>query len=61
MKRIIAGLVLAGAAYGIYRYTKMTAEQKSDLKRRGKDFLDKNISGVTNVFRRKAAADHVNS
>jgi len=62
MKRTIAGLLLAAAAYGIYRYSKMPAEQKNDLKRRGKSFLDKNISDVSNLFsKRRSTADHVNS
>jgi hypothetical protein len=58
MKRTIAGLLLAAAAYGIYRYTKMTPQQKNDLKRRGKDFLDKNVSDVNNLFRKRATANH---
>lgn len=55
MNRAI-GLLLAGAAaYGVYRYSKMSPQQKSALKQRGKDFLDKNLSGVKNMFNKKAA------
>ena len=43
MQRKLLGLLFAAAAYGFYRYNKMTPEEKSDLKRRGKDFLDKNM------------------
>ena len=51
------GLLLAGAAaYGAYRYSKMSPQQKSDLKQRGKDFLDKQVGGVKNLFGKKAAA-----
>ena len=46
-------LLAAAAAYGYYRYSKMTPEQKTDLRRRGKDLLDKNLSGVTNMFNKK--------
>jgi hypothetical protein len=51
------GLLLAGAAaYGAYRYSKMSPQQKSDLKQRGKDFLDKQVGGVKNMFGKKTAA-----
>jgi len=61
MKRTITGLLLAAAAYGVYRYSKMTPQQKSDLKKRGKDLLDKNVSDVSNMFRKRAAANHADS
>ena len=48
-------LLAAAAAYGYYRYSKMTADQKTSLKRKGKDFLDKNISGVTDLFHKRSA------
>lgn len=55
MNRAI-GLLLAGAAaYGVYRYSKMSPQQKSALKQRGKDFLDKNLSGVKNMFGKKTS------
>ena len=54
MQRSLVGLlVAAAAAYGYQRYSKMTPEQKTDLKRKGKDLLDKNFSGVRNMFNRK--------
>jgi len=43
MQRKLLGLLFAAAAYGIYRYNQMTPEEKSDLKRRGKEFLNKNM------------------
>lgn len=43
MQRKLLGLLFAAAAYGIYKYNRMTPEEKSDLKRRGKDFLNKNM------------------
>jgi hypothetical protein len=43
MQRKLLGLLFAAAAYGIYKYTKMTPEEKSDLKKRGKEFLSKGL------------------
>jgi hypothetical protein len=59
MQRKLLSLLFAAAAYGIYRYTKMTPEQKSDLKRRGKDFLNKNM-GFEDMNGRKTTAVPVN-
>jgi hypothetical protein len=57
MQRSLLGLVLAGAAaYGYHRYSKMTPEQKADMKKRGRDFLDKNINDVKNMFGKKTKA-----
>lgn len=41
-------LTAAAAAYGAYRYSKMTTEQKKNLKKKGQDFFDKNLSGLQN-------------
>ena len=59
MQRKLLGLLFAAAAYGIYRYTKMTPDQKSDLKRRGKDFLNKNM-GFEDINGRKTTPVPVN-
>ena len=53
MQKKLLGLIFAAAAYGVYRYTKMTPEQKAELKRRGGDFLDKNMGSFGNVFGKK--------
>lgn len=53
MQRKLLGLLFAAAAYGIYRYTKMTPEQKAELKKRGGDFLEKNMGSVGNLFGQK--------
>lgn len=56
MNRRGLGLLLAGAAaYGYYKYSKMTPQEKSDLKARGKSFVDKNLGGLRNLFSRKPA------
>ena len=55
MQRKLLGLLFAAAAYGLYKYSRMTPEQKGDLKRRGKDVLDKNVGDVGNMFGKKPA------
>lgn len=57
MQRKGIGLLLAAAAaYGYYKYSKMTPEQRNSLKQKGKDFLDKNLGGVKNMFGKKTSA-----
>ena len=59
MQRKGIGLLLAAAAaYGYYKYSKMTPEQRNSLKQKGKDFLDKNLGGVKNMFGKKASASN---
>jgi hypothetical protein len=41
MQRKLLGLLFAAAAYGYYKFSKMTPEEKQDLKRRGGDLLKK--------------------
>jgi hypothetical protein len=43
MLKTLGVLVAAAAAFGIYKYSKMTPQQKKDLKEKGKDFLDKKM------------------
>ena len=58
MKRNRVGLLLAAAAaYGAFRYYKMTPEQKSSLKTKGKDFLNKNLSSLNIFSKRKATVN----
>ncbi len=61
MQRKGLGLLLAAAAaYGYYKFTKMTPEQKQDLKQKGKDFLDKNLNELGSVFGKKTPATNGN-
>lgn len=54
MQRKGLGLLLAAAAaYGYYKYSKMTAEEKNGLKEKGKKFVDKNFGGIGNLFGKK--------
>ncbi|HET9824849.1 MAG TPA: hypothetical protein VFP87_05915 [Chitinophagaceae bacterium] len=41
MKKSLALVLGALAAFGLYKYSKMTPEQKNNLKTKGKDLLDK--------------------
>ena len=59
MQRSKVGLLLAAAAaYGAYRYSKMTPEQKGDLRTKGQDFLNKNLGGLKNIFNTKKATSN---
>ncbi len=60
MQRKLLGLLFAAAAYGLYKYTRMTPEQKGDLKKRGKDFLDKNLGDVSSMLGKKPVTAPVN-
>jgi hypothetical protein len=53
-------LLAAAAAYGAYRYSKMSPQAKSDLRSRGKGFLDKNLGGLGNLFGKKTATANAN-
>ncbi len=53
-------LLAAAAAYGVYRVSKMTPQQKNDLKQKGKDFVDKNLEGVKNMFGKKTPTTNGN-
>jgi len=56
MLRNKTGLLLAGlAAFGYYKYSKMTPEQKNSLIEKGKDLLNKNFGGLENLFGKKTA------
>lgn len=49
MSRKKIGLLLAAAAaYGIYRYSKLTPEQRNSLMTKGKDLLSKNLGTLKN-------------
>lgn len=56
------GLLLAGlAAYGAYRFSKMSPQQRNDLKERGKKLVNDNLGGLGNIFGRKHAATEANA
>ena len=43
-------LLAAAAAYGLYKYSKLSSQEKSNLKAKGKDFVDKNLNGLGGLF-----------
>lgn len=43
-------LLLGAAAFGAYKYSKMSDQQKSDLKDKAKRFVDDNVSGLRGAF-----------
>jgi len=61
MQKKLLGLILAAAAYGVYRYTQMTPEQKAELKKRGGDFLEKNMGSFGNLFSQKPTVSEVSN
>jgi hypothetical protein len=54
MKKSLALVLGALAALGLYKYSKMSPEEKNNLKAKGKDLLDKATSG--NIFGKKQNA-----
>jgi len=46
-------LLLGAAAFGAYKYSKMSEQQKSDLKNKGKRFVDDNLGSLKNMFGKK--------
>lgn len=54
-------LLLAGlAAFGYYKYSKMTPEQRNSLIQKGKDLLNKNFSGLDNLLGKKTTQSNPN-
>ena len=60
MQRKLLGLLFAAAAYGVYKYTIMTPEEKGDLKKRGNEFLDNKMVDVGNMLGKKQVTAPVN-
>ncbi len=58
-KTSIGSLLLAGAAaYGLYKLSKMTAAERTDLVEKGKRLVSDNLGGLTDMFGgKKASAD----
>ncbi len=54
-KNKIGLLLAAAAAYGAYRYSKLTPEQKNGLMTKGKDFLNKNLGSLKNEMNKTSS------
>ena len=46
-------LLIGAAAFGAYKYSKMSDQQKKDLVNKGKKLVDENLGSITNVFGKK--------
>ena len=47
----LPGLLLAGAAaYGLYKLSKLSSEERSDLVNKGKKFVNDSLSGIKEKF-----------
>ena len=46
-------LLLGAAAFGAYKYSKMSDQQKKDLLDKGKKVVNDNLGGLGNMFGRK--------
>jgi hypothetical protein len=55
MQKTVGLLLAAAAAYGIYRYSKLSPGQKKDLKNKSMDILN-NKMGMRKVFGKKQMA-----
>jgi len=62
MQRNKVGLLIAaaGAAYAYYHYTRMTPEERTNLKTKGKDLFTKAFGGAGNMFGNTNAAPDAN-
>ncbi len=52
-------LIAAATAYGYYRFSKMTPEQKKAWKDKGKKFIDDNFGGMGNMFGKKHQSTNI--
>ena len=59
-RKSIGMLLAAAAAYGMYKYSKMSVEEKNNLKAKGRDFLNKNLGSLGNLFGKKPTATNGN-
>lgn len=56
MQKSKIGLLLAAAAaYGAYKYSRLSSEQKNNVLTRGKEFMNKELGGLSNLFGKKKA------
>jgi hypothetical protein len=56
MRKTIGLLLAAATAFGIYKYSKMTPQQKKDLKEKGKNFWDKQMKMGKTILTKKRPA-----
>ena len=47
-------LLLGAAAFGAYKYSKMSDQQKKDIVDKGKKLMNDNLGGLGNMFGKKS-------
>jgi hypothetical protein len=53
----LGGLLLLGAAaFGAYKYSKMSEQEKKNLKDKGKRMFDENLGGLKNMFGKRTGS-----
>jgi hypothetical protein len=58
----LGGLLLLGAAaFGAYKYSKMTEQDKKNLKEKGRKLVDENLGSLKNIFGNKGAGQAANA
>jgi hypothetical protein len=58
----LGGLLLLGAAaFGAYKYSKMSAEDKKNLKDKGKKMFDENLGSLKNMFGNRSSNQTANA
>ena len=58
MQKSKVGLLLAAAAaYGAYKYSRLSPEKKNDLMTRGKDLVNKNFGGLSTLFKKNSTVN----
>jgi hypothetical protein len=58
----LGGLLLLGAAaFGVYKYSKMSAEDKKNLKDKGKKMFDENLGSLKNIFGNRNSNETANA
>lgn len=58
MRRNKMNLLLAGlAAYGYYKYSKMSPVEKQSMKDKARRFFNDNLSGLGNIFGTRKSAN----
>jgi hypothetical protein len=58
----LGGLLLLGAAaFGAYKYSKMSGQQKKDLLDKGKKLVNENLGGLGNMFGKRTGMPTMNT
>jgi hypothetical protein len=53
-------LLLGAAAFGAYKYSKMSSQQKKDILDKGKKLVNENLGGLGNMFGKRTGTPTMN-